>query len=238
MIKINIVQGNDIKGLPYADANIIIDVLRAFTTTFFAFQKGVKEIYLVNEIEEGVRLKSQLKNAFVAGEIGGYKIKDFDFGNSPAEINAAELEGKTLILKTSNGVKATLNSLNANAVFVTGWVNVDSLIHFLQRENLQTINIIASDPISDDDFACAEYIASHLADGQRLAKANCITRIKNSKAAEKFLEERQVEFLPIDVDLATSNLSSDFLMKVESINKEIKIIKHEYDFSGFTLSPR
>ncbi|MFK7905949.1 MAG: 2-phosphosulfolactate phosphatase [Chitinophagales bacterium] len=231
MAKINIVQGNDVS-LPTADVNIIIDVLRAFTTTFFAFQKGVKEIYLVNETGEGLRLKNQLNNALVAGEIGGYKIEGFDLGNSPSEMSAAELQDKVLILKTSNGVKATLNSLNANAVFVTGWVNVDRLIHFLQSEikkgKVQHINIVASDPISDDDFACAEYIVSHLLDQQKIDKTNCTIRIKNSKAAEKFLDDSRVEFSAIDLDLALSNQSSNFLMKVENINQQIKIIKHEY----------
>ncbi len=234
MAKINIVQGNNVS-LPVADVNIIIDVLRAFTTTFFAFQKGVREIYLVNETEEGFRLKNQLNNAFVAGEIGGYKIEGFDLGNSPSEMSAAELQDKILILKTSNGVKATLNSLNAKAVFVTGWVNVDSLMYFLQKAikkgKIATINIIASDPISDDDLACAEYIAANLQDQQKVSKATCVARIKCSKAAEKFLDDSQVEFLPIDLELAVSNLSASYLMKVEKKNKQIKIIKHEYDLS-------
>lgn len=225
---IKIFRGNDCQ-LPPADANIIIDVLRAFTTTFYAFQQGVKAIYLVNEIEQGLQLKNQLPNALVAGEIGGYKIEAFDLGNSPSVIRTLDLREKLLILKTSNGVKATLNSLNAKMVFVTGFVNVDSLIQYLenqiQKNIIQNINIVASDPISEDDWACGQYIQSKLLLDGKIDKKNCIERIKKSRAAAKFLDKKQKNFPYLDLALAVKwQETAPFLMKVEKDNKYIKIL--------------
>src|SRR2546426_5198111 len=76
-------------------AAVIIDVLRAATTVAYAIAGGVARVVLVDSAERARELRSStFTNALLAGEGDGAKIPDFDFDNSPTQIEAANLPGK------------------------------------------------------------------------------------------------------------------------------------------------
>ena len=93
---INIVQGREHK-LPYSDVNIIIDVIRAFTTAHIAFCRNAKEILLVKTVEEAIALKMKHPNYLLIGEIKGIAIPDFDGDNSPLNMSNMDVANKSLI---------------------------------------------------------------------------------------------------------------------------------------------
>jgi len=109
--EIRILQGTD-RRYPDADINIVIDVIRAFTVAHVAFLRGVREILLVNTVEEAMALKASDPALLLAGEIKGLGIPGFDLDNSPYRVAQAKLEGRRLVQKTTNGVKATLAALD------------------------------------------------------------------------------------------------------------------------------
>ena len=65
------------------DTAIAIDVIRAFTTSAFAFSQGAHEIALVSAVEYALKLKARFPHALIMGEDGGHPVEGFDFGNSP-----------------------------------------------------------------------------------------------------------------------------------------------------------
>jgi 2-phosphosulfolactate phosphatase len=232
-IDINITQGK--QQLAHADFNIIIDVIRAFTVSHYAFLKEIKEIILTNNIETAITLKKIYTPAITSGEINGYKISEFDYGNSPYDLYEAEISDKTLIQKTTNGVAVTLASLNADNIFITGYSNAKSTIRYIHKmiENMNKdsikINIIASHPSGDEDIACAEYMKFlFLNNNQKQYKRKeeeTLYRILESEAAKKFLDSNNKDFTPLDLVLCTINKKSDFAMKIHIENKLIKIKK-------------
>ncbi|WP_178019065.1 2-phosphosulfolactate phosphatase [uncultured Paenibacillus sp.] len=227
---IQIVQGNNHR-LADAEVHVVIDVIRAFTVAHYAFIQGAQRMILAGSLEEAFRFKQDHPDHLLAGEIKGLPIPGFDLDNSPARVAQASLAGKTLIQKTTNGVEATLNSLNAKQVFVTGFSNAATTAKWIKGRfsNISpepTIHLIASHPTGDDDLACAEYIAGILRGDGRITAAQTIERIRGAEAAAKFFDPEQPAFLPEDMELCLRERSTGFVMKVVT-RSGIPVIERE-----------
>ncbi|KKI90094.1 2-phosphosulfolactate phosphatase [Bacillus sp. SA1-12] len=217
---ITIYQGNDQRMKP-SDVNVVIDVIRAFTVAHYAFLKGVKEIWLVGSVESAINLKEHFTDILLAGEVRGLPISGFDLDNSPATIaNHKDLNGKVLVQKTTNGVKAALNALNAKEIYVTGFSNAKTTAEYIKKkwtnaEKQVEINIVASHPLGDDDLACAEYLKNIIEeDKDCLSKEEVINRIQRSCVTEKFFDPEQKEFNPVDIEYCVQELNSPFIMRI------------------------
>ncbi|WP_062051586.1 2-phosphosulfolactate phosphatase [Bacillus sp. JCM 19034] len=203
-----------------ANITIVIDVIRAFTVAHYAFMKGARRIYLVETVEEAFQLKKNNPSLLLAGEVDGYPIEGFEFDNSPFRMKDHNVSGETIVQRTTNGVRATLNCLNSDHLFVTGFSNARSTAEFIQTnymvEDLD-INIVASHPSGDDDYACAEYI-QHIIDEntEKVTEDEVKRRIIESDAARKFFNENNIAFIKEDILHCAKELTTDFVMKVNS----------------------
>ncbi|MDZ5473956.1 2-phosphosulfolactate phosphatase [Bacillus sp. 31A1R] len=219
---IQIVQGNEIE-LENSTVNIVIDVIRAFTVAHHAFLQGVDKILLVKSVEEAFQIKNDHQDYLLAGEIKGLPIEGFQLDNSPYRIQHEEVRRKTLVQRTTNGVKATLNSLNADDVFVTGFSNARTTARYIQKllrdKKDSTVHIIASHPTSDDDLACAEYIKGLLEGNENVTPKHVIKRINESEVAKKFFDSTMPEFNSTDLLYCTKEIESSFVMRVNMKNE-------------------
>lgn len=218
-----------------ADVNIIIDVLRAFTVSDYAFRQDVESIILTSDETQALALQNA--NTLLSGEKqGGYQISGFDYGNSPYAISQATLAGKKLVQKTTNGVAVTLAALTAKHVLVTGYSNAYATAKYVQTlKTCTTINIIASHPTGDEDLACAEYIKAILLNAYKTdedlktLEEAVVYRILNSKAAHKFNDQHNTDFSILDLSLSAVQTNNAFAMKVQQQhNTLITIIKGYY----------
>lgn len=229
-INLRIIQGSE-QDYPPADINIVIDVIRAFTVSHLAFIKGVQEIFLVNTVGEAFALKTLHPDYLLAGEIAGLPIADFDLDNSPHTFSNAAIEHKSLVQKTSNGVKATLCALNAETVLVTGLSNAKKTALYAKQltANMSnaTVNIIASHAGDDDDLACAEYIQDILLGLNQIHPEKIQSRIRISRPAQKFFDPAQDKFDARDMDYCTQEIDSDFVMVVDKSQTVPRIVKRK-----------
>lgn len=220
-MKIRMLQGHN-QSPKAAHINVVIDVIRAFTVAHHAFLRGAQGIIPAATVDEALELKRLNPDFILAGEIKGLLIPGFELDNSPARLQEFDLQGKLLIQKTTNGVTAALNALNAEHVLVTGFSNARTTAEIIKdrwlRDEETTINIIASHPSGDDDLACAEYIADLLQRSDCVTPEATIQRIRASEAAKKFYDNGQPEFLEEDLSLCTQEVPSDFVMKVNIRN--------------------
>ncbi|MDQ0229567.1 2-phosphosulfolactate phosphatase [Metabacillus malikii] len=219
---VEIYQGNDLS-LQSSDITVVIDVIRAFTVAHYAFFNGAEKIKLVRTVEEAQSLKEP--NVLLAGEINGLPIAEFDLDNSPARISTIELSGKTLVQKTTNGVKATLNALNAMELFVTGFTNAKTTALMIKRKierehDMPLIHLIASHPSGDDDLAVAQYMKDIIEGNNEISVKEVVDRIIHSHVALKFFDENQPEFSPEDISYCVKEFEGEFVMRV---NKNEKI---------------
>ena|SRR5437867_6868008 len=110
-------------------AVVVIDVLRATTTVITALANGAKAVIPAATSEEAVRLASNLEKdgVVLAGERKSVKIEGFALGNSPREMTAAAVGGKTIVLSTTNGTPALVAAQGGDPVLIGAPANFKAL---------------------------------------------------------------------------------------------------------------
>ncbi|HYC52882.1 MAG TPA: 2-phosphosulfolactate phosphatase, partial [Gemmatimonadaceae bacterium] len=98
----------------------VIDVLRASTTIATAIANGARAIVPLASSEEVVSRATSLGKgaAKLAGERKSQPIPGFDFGNSPESFTSDAVEGKTILMTTTNGTSAILAVQGARDVVI------------------------------------------------------------------------------------------------------------------------
>jgi 2-phosphosulfolactate phosphatase len=112
----------------------VIDVLRASTTIAVALANDARAVLPFESSEEMITRSKQLERAsfLLAGERRMLKIEGFDLGNSPREHTREVVEGKTVMLTTTNGTKALLAVQGARDVVVASYVNLTAVSAMLR----------------------------------------------------------------------------------------------------------
>ncbi len=111
---------------------VIIDVLRATSTIATALHNGAKAVIPVDSVAECIRIGKQIES-ITAGERDGKIAEGLEYGNSPFEYPREFIEGKTLVLTTTNGTRLLQMALdkNAKAIITGSFPNVSAVCDFL-----------------------------------------------------------------------------------------------------------
>src|SRR5215210_9177219 len=101
-------------------AVVVVDAFRASTTIAVLVRKGAR-VMPVASIEEAAAYAGA---DYRIGERGSAKVRGFDFGNSPTEVEAAELPpGATVVLSTTNGTRIIEAARGASEILASAFVN-------------------------------------------------------------------------------------------------------------------
>jgi 2-phosphosulfolactate phosphatase len=119
---------------------VIIDVFRATSTIAAVLSNGAKCIIPVDTVAKAIDISKQL-GAIAAGERDGQIAPGLQYGNSPLEYKKDFIEGKTLVLTTTNGTKLLQMALDNNATtIVTGsFPNLSAVANFLLAQNKNVV---------------------------------------------------------------------------------------------------
>lgn len=119
---------------------VIIDVFRATSTIVTALYNGAEKVIPVSGVEDCIAIGKKL-NAVTAGERDGKIIEGLQHGNSPAEYFRSFIEGKTLVLTTTNGTRLLHMALDRNAAeVITGsFPNLSAVCDHLASSNKNII---------------------------------------------------------------------------------------------------
>ena len=193
---------------------VIIDVLRATTTIATALYNGARYIVPVDSVAKCIELGRQI-NCITAGERDGKIAEGLSYGNSPFEYNREFINGKILVLTTTNGTRLLHMALDKGArEIVTGsFANLDAVTGYLSEQKNNVILACAAwkDRINLEDtlFAGAiiERVRDHFdisCDASHIA-ATLYQRAKGNlfgleKDIRYCLEPNQANVLPIYED--------------------------------------
>lgn len=198
------------------DTAIVIDVLRAFTTSAFAFSQGACEIALVSTVEDAFNMRARFPHALIMGEDRGHPVEGFDFGNSPTLLLGQDLTGKTLIQRTSAGTQGVVRS-RARNILATGLCTVSATIRLVRRLQPESITLVhtgvLADGWGDEDVACADLIESWLYGGS-INIDDIKARVRDSYDGKLFTTPGHFAFPSADLEAALEIDRFDFAMLV------------------------
>ncbi len=119
---------------------VIIDVLRATSTIATALYNGAKCVIPVDSVSRCIELGRQIEG-ITAGERDGKIAEGLENGNSPFEYPREIIEGKTLVLTTTNGTRLLHMALEKGAKeIITGsFPNISSVCDHLTKMNRNVI---------------------------------------------------------------------------------------------------
>lgn len=169
---------------------VVIDVFRAFTTACYAVAGGARVIP-VAEIDTARALRARHPDWLLAGERYGRDLPGFDFGNSPARIEAASLAGRTLLHTTHAGTQGLTRAQRAQQVLTGSLVNAGAIARYLAACAPQTVSLVRmghqgrARALEDD--VCAELIAARLT-GADYDTAGIAERLRHTPAAANFFD--------------------------------------------------
>ncbi len=148
---------------------IVIDVLRAFTTSSVLLNRGVKRIYLVKDEYMALHTKWKHPNkTIIFGEKGGRHIKGFDYENSPSEMEKVNIDiNKNFIQRTSSGTKGSLlvlNNIKVKEVIAGSFTTARSIKNYIK--NKKNVDYLITGSRTPDggveDIALAKFLMDQI----------------------------------------------------------------------------
>lgn len=158
---------------------VVFDIFRATSTIVTALANGAAAIIPVAEIPEALALRRQRPEVLLAGERDGLRIRsdltggfDFDLGNSPREFTPARIQGKTIVLSTTNGSRALRACAPARAVIIGSFLNLQATAEYLRHLAPAQLLLVCSGTINQASYedvlgagAMASLLWSHYSEG-------------------------------------------------------------------------
>jgi 2-phosphosulfolactate phosphatase len=141
---------------------VVIDVLRASSTTIVALKNGAREVIPVDKMEFAMKISGGQN--ILGGERNSKKIEGFDLGNSPLEYTPEVVEGKAIIQYTTNGSKAVVRAKFSKHLFVASFLNLGAIADKLTElgDDVQILCAGSGGMFSLEDTVCAGMLIKRL----------------------------------------------------------------------------
>lgn len=119
---------------------VIIDVFRATSTITTALYNGAEKVIPVDSVQKCIEI-GKTTGGITAGERDGKVVEGLQHGNSPAEYPRNFIEGKTLVLTTTNGTKLLHMALErgASEIITGSFPNLDAVCQHLLKAQKNVI---------------------------------------------------------------------------------------------------
>lgn len=201
-------------------AVVVIDVIRAFSTAAYAFGAGAESIYLVSEVDEARRFKAAHAGVLAMGENRGMRPDGFDFPNSPAAVSRADLEGRTLVQRTSAGTQGVVQATAATRLWAASLACASATARAVVGADLGDPTYVITGSVADrpESSGADDRLAADLIERARTGRP--IAADATTAALLATDEARRTQMLPpehcdpADIELASRVDVFDFAMEV------------------------
>lgn len=144
---------------------VVIDVIRATTVIVEALASGARAIYPTVSTEDAIKLAHTLgrEDTLLCGERKGLKVDGFHLGNSPREFTPEKVEGKRLVMSTTNGTRALWACQGADRVVVLSFLNLRAVAEAVAGAPVVTLVCAGKEGrFALDDAFCAGLLIREL----------------------------------------------------------------------------
>jgi 2-phosphosulfolactate phosphatase len=144
-----------------ATVGVVVDVLRATSTIAQALASGYERVLCCAEIDEARALRAELPDSLLGGERQAMRVEGFDVGASPREF--LEARARTLILSTTNGTRAILETARrCERVLLGSLLNLSAVAEAAGDEDVVVVCAGFQGGFALDDVYCAGRIVQLL----------------------------------------------------------------------------
>ena len=189
---------------------VVIDVLRSFTVSAYALAGGARECVLVSSVNQARVLEGEIPGAVVCAEENALPIPGIAISNSPTQIAAKDLRGKTLIQRSSAGTPVVVAIESAEAMFAGSLVVASATAQACLSRRPSIVTLVASADFPED-HACARYIAAALR-GTAIDLGPLLEPLRDSERYRKVMAGSWPGFPATDIELALAVDRFDFAM--------------------------
>lgn len=196
---------------------VVIDVLRAFTVSAYAVNRGAAKCLLVATVEQARQLANIDPTAVISAEVNGLPVDGILISNSPTMVDALDLTGRTLIQRSTSGVQSAIAARHADHLLAAALVNAKATAQALKQLNPPTITLIATGtPLGHpEDRICADLIAAYLNETTPPPTGQILDPIYKDPRYQRSKNHQWPGCPPSDMDLALAVDRFDFAMVVE-----------------------
>jgi len=207
-------------GRTEAPAAVVVDVLRAFTTTPWLYARGAVDVWLASDDGHALSLKRQLSidgPGVVAIRDGALK-PGFDFGNSPGQVSRRDLREHQIVQRTANGTRGVLALPHVQHVFAASFVNASATVAALRALGVDRVLFVPTG--GDEDRACVEWLQALLTSAS-VCPAALLDRVRRSEAARDLAAGLAKGYPGVDAD--------DVALACQPDSVDIALIRDERD---------
>lgn len=153
-----------------AAVGVVVDVLRATSTIAQALAAGYERVLCAAEIDDARALRASLPDSLLGGERKAVRVEGFDVGASPREF--LEARARTLILSTTNGTRAILETAErCDRVVLGSLLNLSAVARAVGSGDSVVVCAGFQGGFALDDAYCAGRIVERLG-GERTHAAS------------------------------------------------------------------
>ena len=222
----NVVQAVGVEGARNAEGVVVvIDVLRAFTVSAYAFAGGARECLLVATVDEARALEARTPDAIISAEVDTLPVAGIAISNSPTQIVGADLRGHAVVQRTSAGTQSILAVERAEAMYATSLAVARPTAQACLLRRPKTVTLVASGDFPED-HACARYLAALLR-GEDEDLDRLLQPLFDSERYRKFARGDWPGFPRADLDLALAVNRFDFAMPATKRDDCVQLSKEQ-----------
>jgi len=214
---------------------VVIDIFRATSSICYGIENGAEAIIPVAKVEECAAYREMGLDYLLAAERDGKVVDGFDFGNSPFSYTKEKVDGKTIVLTTTNGTHALHLSISAKRIVIGSFLNLTALCNWLKTQHDDILLVCAGwkNNFNLEDTLFAGAVAHQLDAGEykhddaaiaaldlySLAKDDLNGYLKKTSHSERLKQlgiEADIAFcLNVDTTTAIPVLEGDRLVKLK-----------------------
>lgn len=215
---------------------VVIDIFRATSSICYGIENGAEAIIPVSQVEECAAYREKGLDYLLAAERDGSVVEGFDFGNSPFSYTSEKVNGKTIVLTTTNGTHALHLSRAAKKIVIGSFLNLTALSNWLKTCNENVLLVCAGwknnfnledtlfagavvEQLKDHGFVLddAAIAANDLFQAGKSDINQYLKKTSHSERLKKLGIEKDIEFcLQVDLTRAIPVLEGDKLVKLEA----------------------
>jgi 2-phosphosulfolactate phosphatase len=163
---------------------VVVDVIISSTSIVRLLEEGAEYVKPFGGIEAALEFKRETDDALLVGEDGGGPIEGFDRSPLPSRIADADIEGRPVGIRTSNGTRAMERLDHPEGLLVGSTVNAAAVAEVLEERGRESLVVAAGrqGAVVAEDTVGAELIAERYR-GENVADAELEARLRDSSTA-------------------------------------------------------